>query len=179
MIVITAEIESRFAEDNLLPFRCRLVSSCAAPVQTEASMSGRHVQHTLWAPRSQMSFSQGPSYGSRRHRGPSEGATCAWMATDGAVGCMHAFLKMLWSSRRQYGENIWREYILHYGSGGLMDRVGITLDGRTHLHVFSRATETAVRYKDEVLEFLIHLFMEAVGSDLLLMDDNVRHITLI
>ncbi|GFU46546.1 uncharacterized protein TNCV_3010551 [Trichonephila clavipes] len=28
---------------------------------------------------------------------PSEGATCAWMAEDEAVGCTRAFLLMLWS----------------------------------------------------------------------------------
>ncbi|GFX98748.1 uncharacterized protein TNCV_1503261 [Trichonephila clavipes] len=31
---------------------------------------------------------------------PSEGATCAWMATDEAVGCKRAFLTM-WRSSRQ------------------------------------------------------------------------------
>ncbi|GFW61460.1 uncharacterized protein TNCV_347081 [Trichonephila clavipes] len=42
MIVITAEIDSGFvAKDDLVPFRCSPVSSCVAPLQTEASMSGR------------------------------------------------------------------------------------------------------------------------------------------
>ncbi|GFV31588.1 hypothetical protein TNCV_713561 [Trichonephila clavipes] len=69
-LVITADIESGFvAKDDLVPFRCSPVSSCVALLQTEASMSGRHKQHTQWAPRSQMSFSQAPSYGSRRHGG--------------------------------------------------------------------------------------------------------------
>ncbi|GFX17454.1 uncharacterized protein TNCV_1494681 [Trichonephila clavipes] len=31
---------------------------------------------------------------------PSEGAICAWMAANEAVGCMRAFLKMWLSSRR-------------------------------------------------------------------------------
>ncbi|GFW51175.1 uncharacterized protein TNCV_3594571 [Trichonephila clavipes] len=31
---------------------------------------------------------------------PSEGATCAWIAADEAVGCTRAFLMMWWSSRR-------------------------------------------------------------------------------
>ncbi|GFS94624.1 uncharacterized protein TNCV_3649711 [Trichonephila clavipes] len=31
---------------------------------------------------------------------PNEGATCAWMAADEAVGCTHTFLTMWWSSRR-------------------------------------------------------------------------------
>jgi len=46
-IVITAEIESGFvAKDDLVPFRCSPVSSCAAKLQTEASMGGRQGQHT-------------------------------------------------------------------------------------------------------------------------------------
>ncbi|GFT25236.1 hypothetical protein TNCV_181081 [Trichonephila clavipes] len=46
-IVITAEIESGFvAKDDLVPFRCSPVSSCAAPLQTEASIGGGQGQHT-------------------------------------------------------------------------------------------------------------------------------------
>ncbi|GFU88679.1 hypothetical protein TNCV_4443561 [Trichonephila clavipes] len=46
-IVITAEIESGFvAKDDLLRFCCSPVSSCAAPLQTKASMAGRQGQHT-------------------------------------------------------------------------------------------------------------------------------------
>ncbi|GFW74914.1 uncharacterized protein TNCV_2677821 [Trichonephila clavipes] len=48
-----------------------------------------------------MSFSQATSYGSRKHKGPSEGATCAWMANDEAVGCTCEFLIMWLSSRRR------------------------------------------------------------------------------
>ncbi|GFU10594.1 hypothetical protein TNCV_1772741 [Trichonephila clavipes] len=71
MIIITAEIESGFvAEDDLVPFCCSPGSLGVAPLQTEASMGGRQGQHTLRVLRSQMSCSQAPSYGSRRHRGP-------------------------------------------------------------------------------------------------------------
>ncbi|GFW45313.1 uncharacterized protein TNCV_4734201 [Trichonephila clavipes] len=83
----------------LVPSRCSPVSSCAVPLQTEASMGGCQGQHTLWALQSQMSFSQAPSYGSRRRRASSEGATCAWMVADEAVGRTRAFLTMWWSSR--------------------------------------------------------------------------------
>ncbi|GFW50848.1 uncharacterized protein TNCV_3591301 [Trichonephila clavipes] len=31
---------------------------------------------------------------------PSEGATCAWMTAEEAVGCTRAFLTMWWTSRR-------------------------------------------------------------------------------
>ncbi|GFY19597.1 uncharacterized protein TNCV_4647691 [Trichonephila clavipes] len=46
-IVFTAEIESGFvAKDDLIPFQCSTVSSCAAPLRTITSMGGRQVQHT-------------------------------------------------------------------------------------------------------------------------------------
>ncbi|GFV79574.1 uncharacterized protein TNCV_2929581 [Trichonephila clavipes] len=41
-----------------------------------------------------------PSYGSRRHRAPSEGVTFAWMAADEAVGSTRAFVTMWLSPRR-------------------------------------------------------------------------------
>ncbi|GFU05268.1 uncharacterized protein TNCV_575641 [Trichonephila clavipes] len=31
---------------------------------------------------------------------PNEGANCAWMVTDGAVGCTRVFLTLWWSSQR-------------------------------------------------------------------------------
>ncbi|GFS90797.1 transposable element Tcb2 transposase [Trichonephila clavipes] len=46
----------------------------------------------------------------------------------------------------------------HYNSRGLMIWVGITLDGRTHRHIFARGTETAMRYRDEVLKPCVRLF---------------------
>ncbi|GFU98499.1 uncharacterized protein TNCV_3653301 [Trichonephila clavipes] len=46
-IVFNAEIKSGFvAKDDLVPFRCSPVSSCTAPLQTEASRGGRQGQHT-------------------------------------------------------------------------------------------------------------------------------------
>ncbi|GFW06280.1 hypothetical protein TNCV_37541 [Trichonephila clavipes] len=46
-IGITADIQPAFvAKDYLVPFRCSSVSSCAGPLQMEASMGGHHGQHT-------------------------------------------------------------------------------------------------------------------------------------
>ncbi|GFV01379.1 hypothetical protein TNCV_2525451 [Trichonephila clavipes] len=43
---LSSEIESGFvAKDVLVPFRSSPVSSCAAPLQTEASMDGFQKQH--------------------------------------------------------------------------------------------------------------------------------------
>ncbi|GFY18846.1 hypothetical protein TNCV_3875341 [Trichonephila clavipes] len=70
-IVITAEIQSGLvSKDDLITFRCSPVSSSMEPLKTEASVGGLQGQHTEWAPRTEMSFSQTPSYGSRTHRGP-------------------------------------------------------------------------------------------------------------
>ncbi|GFU40273.1 uncharacterized protein TNCV_1733731 [Trichonephila clavipes] len=58
----------------------------------------------------------------------------------------------------------------HYDNGGLTTWAGITLDGRTHLHVFERGTATAVRHSDEVLEPYVSLFTGADGPDFILME---------
>ncbi|GFX28150.1 transposable element Tcb1 transposase [Trichonephila clavipes] len=41
-------------------------------------------------------------------------------------------------------------------------------------HIFKRGSVTAVRYRDEVLEPLVSLFVAAVGPTFVLMDDNAR-----
>ncbi|GBO44153.1 hypothetical protein AVEN_239551-1, partial [Araneus ventricosus] len=48
------------------------------------------------------------------------------------------------------------------------------LDGRTPLHVFERGTVIGVRYRDEILEPYVRLFMGAFGPEFILMDDNAR-----
>ncbi|GFS67755.1 uncharacterized protein TNCV_4364171 [Trichonephila clavipes] len=54
----------------------------------------------VMGPRINTRVSQAPSYGSRRHRAPSECATSVWMAADEAVCCTLAFITIWWSSRR-------------------------------------------------------------------------------
>ncbi|GFY14136.1 transposable element Tcb2 transposase [Trichonephila clavipes] len=67
----------------------------------------------------------------------------------------------------------------HYDSGGLIVWASITLNSRTHLHVFQIGTVTAVWYRDEVLELYVYLFRGAVGCDFILMYNNTSHIELI
>ncbi|GFU16016.1 uncharacterized protein TNCV_1299811 [Trichonephila clavipes] len=80
----------------MVSFRCSPVSSCAAPLQTKASMGGRQGQHhdpkCHLAKRLRMVREDTEA--------PNEGATSAWMAADEAVGCRRAFLTMWWSPRR-------------------------------------------------------------------------------
>ncbi|GFS67306.1 uncharacterized protein TNCV_2902841 [Trichonephila clavipes] len=101
MVVITAEIESGFvAKDDLVPFRCNPVSSCATPHQTEASMMS-----VKGSSRNGCRDLKGASARClrmiREHTGAlSQGATCAWIMAVEVVGCTRAFLTM-WRSSRQ------------------------------------------------------------------------------
>ncbi|GFT99497.1 hypothetical protein TNCV_3239441 [Trichonephila clavipes] len=58
----------------------------------------------------------------------------------------------------------------------LMVRAGISLDDHTHCYVFARGTESTLRYRYEVLEPYVCLYLGPVGLDLLLRNDNARHI---
>ncbi|GFU99578.1 hypothetical protein TNCV_4082991 [Trichonephila clavipes] len=69
----SAEIESGFvAKDDLVPFRCSPVSSRRDP-KCPSARRLRMIREDTEA--------------------SSEGATCAWMAADEAVGCTRAFLR--------------------------------------------------------------------------------------
>uniref|UniRef100_A0A8C7PP95 Voltage-dependent calcium channel protein TPC1 n=1 Tax=Oncorhynchus mykiss TaxID=8022 RepID=A0A8C7PP95_ONCMY len=51
---------------------------------------------------------------------------------------------------------------------------GISLGGRTALHVIARGSLTAIRYRDEILRPLVRPYAGAVGPGFLLMQDNAR-----
>lgn len=61
-----------------------------------------------------------------------------------------------------------------YGGGSVMVWGGVSLDGRTDLHVFARGGITAVRYRNEILEPIVRPYAGAVGDDFILMQDNAR-----
>lgn len=52
---------------------------------------------------------------------------------------------------------------------------GISLEGRTALHVVTRGSLTALRYRDEILRPIVRPFAGAVGPGFLLMHDNARY----
>ncbi|CAJ0938384.1 unnamed protein product [Ranitomeya imitator] len=52
--------------------------------------------------------------------------------------------------------------------------VGISLEGRTALHVLTRGSLTGIRYRDEILRPLVRRYAGAVGPGFLLMQDNAR-----
>ncbi|GBN36916.1 hypothetical protein AVEN_87530-1 [Araneus ventricosus] len=51
---------------------------------------------------------------------------------------------------------------------------GISLGGHPDLHVFHGRTLTSTRYRNEILDPYVRPYTGAVGSDLILMDDNAR-----
>ena len=51
---------------------------------------------------------------------------------------------------------------------------GISMQGKTDLHVFQNGTVTGVRYRDEVLHPIVRPWAGAIGPDFILMDDNAR-----
>ncbi|KAL0201568.1 hypothetical protein M9458_004755, partial [Cirrhinus mrigala] len=61
-----------------------------------------------------------------------------------------------------------------FGSGSVMVWGGISLEGRTALHVLARGSLTAIRYQDEILRPLVRPYAGAVGPGFLLMQDNAR-----
>ncbi|KAL0185636.1 hypothetical protein M9458_017306, partial [Cirrhinus mrigala] len=61
-----------------------------------------------------------------------------------------------------------------FGSGSVMVWGGISLEGRTALHVLARGSPTAIRYRDEILRPLVRPYAGAVGPGFLLMQDSAR-----
>ncbi|KAJ8333842.1 hypothetical protein SKAU_G00411610 [Synaphobranchus kaupii] len=59
-----------------------------------------------------------------------------------------------------------------FGGGSVMVWGGISLEGRTNLHVLANGTLTAVRYRDEILRPIVRPYTGAVGPGFLLVQDN-------
>ncbi|GFW42542.1 transposable element Tcb2 transposase [Trichonephila clavipes] len=51
---------------------------------------------------------------------------------------------------------------------------GISIDGRTDLHIIRNGPLTARRYRDEILRPIVVPYAAAIGDDFILMDDNCR-----
>ncbi|KAJ8332478.1 hypothetical protein SKAU_G00422670 [Synaphobranchus kaupii] len=59
-----------------------------------------------------------------------------------------------------------------FGGGSVMVWGGISLEGRTNLHMLANGTLTAVRYRDEILRPIVRPYAGAVGPGFLLVQDN-------
>ena len=61
-----------------------------------------------------------------------------------------------------------------YGGGSVMVWAGISAQGKMDLHVIDNVTMTAERDVNEIFDVHVHPYAGALGSDFILMDDNVR-----
>ena len=61
-----------------------------------------------------------------------------------------------------------------FGGGSVMVWAGISVQGKTDLHVIDNGTLTALRYVNEILDVYVRPYAGAVGENFILMDDNAR-----
>ncbi|KAB5558818.1 hypothetical protein PHYPO_G00021570 [Pangasianodon hypophthalmus] len=61
-----------------------------------------------------------------------------------------------------------------FGGGSVMVWGGISLEGRTDLHMLASGTLIAVRYRDEILRATVRPYTGAVGPGFLLVQDSAR-----
>ena len=73
---------------------------------------------------------------------------------------------------RYYSSNIHERYACERGSVCVWD--GISLGGRTDLHVFPRETMNAQSYRDDILDAYVRPYAGEIGDVFLLQDDNAR-----
>ena len=50
---------------------------------------------------------------------------------------------------------------------------GISMQGKTDLHIVNNGSLTGQRYVDEILDVYVRLYAGAIGPEFILMDDNV------
>ena len=61
-----------------------------------------------------------------------------------------------------------------YGKGSVRVSAGISMQGKTDLHIIENGTLTAVRYVNEILDVYVRPYAGAIGADFILMDNNAR-----
>ena len=61
-----------------------------------------------------------------------------------------------------------------YGRGSVMVLAGISMEGKTDLHIVENGSLTGVRYVNEILNVYVRPYVGALGPDFILMDDNAR-----
>ena len=80
----------------------------------------------------------------------------------------------VWRRRNQRFHDAFVAQHDRYGGGSLMVWGGISVQGKTDLHLFRNGTLTAVRYRDEILDPVVRPYAGAIGPEFILMDDNAR-----
>ncbi|GFS84204.1 transposable element Tcb2 transposase [Trichonephila clavipes] len=80
----------------------------------------------------------------------------------------------IWRDRGSRNNPAFVHESVRFGSGGVLVYEGISIDGRTYLHIIREGPPTASRYRDEILRPIVVPYAAAIGDDFILMDDNCR-----
>ncbi|GFY22251.1 transposable element Tcb2 transposase [Trichonephila clavipes] len=80
----------------------------------------------------------------------------------------------IWRDRGSRNNPAFLHERVRFGGGGVLVCGGISIDGRTGLHIIRDGPLTARRYRDEILRTIEVPYATAIGDDFILMDDNSR-----
>ncbi|GFW36822.1 transposable element Tcb2 transposase [Trichonephila clavipes] len=80
----------------------------------------------------------------------------------------------IWRDRGSRNNPAFVHESVRFGGGGVLVYGGISIDGRSDLHIIRDGPLTARRYRDEILRPIVVLHAAAIGDDFILMDDNCR-----
>ena len=61
-----------------------------------------------------------------------------------------------------------------FGGGSIVFWDGICYDRRTEMYKVDRGSQTALRYRDEILDPIVRPFLGAMGDNARLVQDNAR-----
>ncbi|GFW13083.1 transposable element Tcb2 transposase [Trichonephila clavipes] len=80
----------------------------------------------------------------------------------------------IWRDRGSRNNPAFVHESVRFGGGGVLVYGGISIDGRTYLHIVRDGPLTARRYRDEILRPIVAPYAAAIGDNFILMDDNCR-----
>ncbi|GFW57835.1 transposable element Tcb2 transposase [Trichonephila clavipes] len=84
----------------------------------------------------------------------------------------------IWRDRGSRNNPAFVHESVRFGGGGVLVYCGISIDGRTDLHIIRDGPLTARRYRDEILRPIVVPYAAVIGDDFILMDDNCSHVVL-
>ena len=80
----------------------------------------------------------------------------------------------VWRARNEHFAPVCVTEQDRYGKGSVMVWAGISMQGKTDLHIIENGTLMAVRYVNEILDVYVRTYAGAIGADFILMGDNAR-----
>ncbi|GFX94063.1 transposable element Tcb2 transposase [Trichonephila clavipes] len=80
----------------------------------------------------------------------------------------------IWRDRGSINNPAFVHESVRFCCGGVLVYGGISIDGRTYLHIIRDGPLTTRQYRDEILRPILVPYAAAIGDDFILMDNNSR-----